>query len=76
MRLQSGVFSLLDIPGFEAIVLLDGYWTIKHALHLKNTGNEVKGSPKEKARTMQMKESRNMLIFREMSKGNEVVHLV
>ena len=25
---------------------------------------------------MQMKESRNMLIFREMSKGNEVVHLV
>ena len=25
---------------------------------------------------MQMKESRNMLIFREMSKENEVVHLV
>ena len=57
-------------------MLLDGYWTIEHTLHLKNSENEGKGSPKEKARTMQMKESRNMLIFREMSKGNEVVHLV
>ena len=57
-------------------MLLDGYWTIKPVYHLETSVNEGKGSTREKIWRTEKKESRNMLIFRGMSKEKEVVHLV
>ena len=54
-------------------MLLDGYWTIEHALHLKNSENEGKGSPKGKTRTMEEKESHKVLVYIEIRRQKQMV---